>query len=59
MLTVMLLFSSVSVLLYWYLPVWQVVAAFNVIAVCLGLVLKKTCKEIIEEVLEEEVCTRS
>lgn len=51
MLTVMLLFSSVSVLLYWYLPIWQVVAAFNVIAICLGLVLKKVGKEIIEEVL--------
>lgn len=47
----MLLFSSVSVLLYWYLPIWQLVAAFNVIAICLGLVLKKVGKEIIEEVL--------
>lgn len=49
--TVMLMLSCVSVLMYFYLPVWQIIAAFDVLVICISFILETIGKEIKEEIL--------
>ena len=49
---VTLLICCVSVLIYYCLPIWQLVAAFDVIAICISLFLETVGKEIKEEIME-------
>lgn len=51
LLTVMLAISCVSVLVYWYIPVIQLVAAFDVILISIAIVFYGLPEELREEVL--------
>lgn len=51
LLTVMLAVSCVSVLVYWYIPVIQLVAAFDVILIAIVVVFYGLPEEVKEEVL--------
>lgn len=51
--TVMLMLCCVSVLMYWYLPVWQLIAAFDVLVIAGSYILETIGKELKEEILKE------
>ncbi len=47
-----LIISCWSVIMYEYLPVWQLIAAFNVISIAVLIVLETVGKELKDDIIE-------
>lgn len=48
-----MIISCWSVIMYAYLPVWQLIAAFNIISIAVLIVLETVGKELKDEIIEK------
>ena len=48
-----LITSAWTLIMYAYLPVWQLIAAFNIISIAVLIVLETVGKELKDEIIEK------